>query len=128
MVMSISRLLVFKWALIVPHWWTIYSCIHIKLILYNIPKFNDYIDVIYSEELEIKDTTDAPKWANHLDLHLDFDEDGKLNTRFYDKCDDFDFPILNFPYLTSNIPESPAHGVQRIYSGFKVIEAGIFFT
>ena len=24
-------------------------------------KFNDYIDVIYPEELEIKDTTDAPK-------------------------------------------------------------------
>ena len=56
-----------------------------------------------------------------------------------------DFPIVNFPYLSSNIPESPAYGVfvsqliryarvcskfsvQRIYSGFKVIEEGIFFT
>ena len=29
----------------------------------------------------------------------------------YDKCDDFDFPIINFPYLSSNIPESPAYGV-----------------
>ena len=27
----------------------------------NNSKFNDYIDVIYPEELEIKDTTDAPK-------------------------------------------------------------------
>ena len=31
----------------------------------------------------------------------------------------------------SNIPESPAYGgfvsIQRIYSGIKVIEAGIFF-
>ena len=43
-------------------------------------KFNDYIDVIYPKELEIKDTTDAPKWANYLD-HLEFDEDGKLFTR-----------------------------------------------
>ena len=42
----------------------------------NNPKFNDYIDVIYPKELEIKDTTDAPKWANYLDLHLEFDEDG----------------------------------------------------
>ena len=29
----------------------------------------------------------------------------------YDKRDDFDFPIINFPYLRSNIPESPAYGV-----------------
>ena len=41
-----------------------------------------------------KDTTDALKWANYLDLRLEFDEDGKLYTRLYDKRDDFDF---NFP-------------------------------
>ena len=52
--------------------------------------FNDYIDVIYPKELEIKDTTGAPKWANYLDLHLEFDEDGKLFTRLYDERDDFD--------------------------------------
>ena len=54
----------------------------------NNPKFNDYIDVIYPEELEIKDTTDAPKWADYLDLHLVFDEDGSLHTRLYDTQDD----------------------------------------
>ena len=37
----------------------------------NNPKFNDYIDVIYLNELEIKDTKDAQKWANYLDLHLE---------------------------------------------------------
>ena len=40
----------------------------------------NYIDVIYPKELEINDTTDAPKWANYLD-HLEFDEDSKLSTR-----------------------------------------------
>ena len=29
----------------------------------------------------------------------------------YGKCDDFDFLIVSFPYLISNIPESPAYGV-----------------
>ena len=29
----------------------------------------------------------------------------------FHKRDDFDFPIVNFPYLSSNIPESPAYGV-----------------
>ena len=28
-----------------------------------------------------------------------------------DKRDDFDFPVVNYPYLSSNIPESPAYGV-----------------
>ena len=46
----------------------------------NNPKCNDYIDVIYPKELEIKDSTDAPKWANYLD-HLEFDEDGKFFKR-----------------------------------------------
>ena len=77
----------------------------------NNPKFNYYIDVIHPKELEIKDTTDAPKWANYLDLHLEFDENGKLFTQLYDKRDDFDFPFVNFPYLSSNIPEFPAYGV-----------------
>ena len=61
----------------------------------NNPKFNNYIDVIYPKELDIKDTTDAPKWANYLD-HLEFDEDGKLFRRLYDKRDDFCFPYSQF--------------------------------
>ena len=79
----------------------------------NNPKFNDYIDVIYPKELEIKATTDAPKWANYLDLHLEFDEDDKLFMRLYDERDDIDSPVVNFPYLStcSNIPEFPAYGV-----------------
>ena len=35
-----------------------------------LPTFNDYIDVIYPEEREIKDTTYATNWANYLDLSL----------------------------------------------------------
>jgi len=46
-----------------------------------------------------------------LDLHLEFDSSGKLSTKIYDKRDDFDFKIINFPYLCSNIPTSPAYGV-----------------
>ena len=75
----------------------------------NNPKFNDYIDVIYLKELEIKDTADAPKWANYLN-YLKFNKNNKLFTQLV-MCNDFDFLIVNFPYLSSNIPESPAYGV-----------------
>ena len=36
---------------------------------------------------------------------------GRLTTTLYDKRDDFDFAIVNFPFLCSNIPLSPVYGV-----------------
>ena len=35
----------------------------------------------------------------------------ELPTRLYDKRDDFDFHIVNFPFLSSNIPSGPSYGV-----------------
>jgi hypothetical protein len=36
---------------------------------------------------------------------------GRLATSLYDKRDEFDFAIVNFPFLCSNISLSPAYGV-----------------
>ena len=36
---------------------------------------------------------------------------GQLHTSIYDKRDDFNFHITNFPFLSSNFPTSPAYGV-----------------
>jgi hypothetical protein len=33
-----------------------------------------------------------------------------LSTKIYDKRDDFNFKIINFPNMCSNIPASPAYG------------------
>ena len=74
-------------------------------------KFGDYVKRIYPIELEIKDTTDTVKSASYLDLHLEIDNEGRLKTKLYDKRDDFSFPIVNFPFLSSNIPAAPAYGV-----------------
>jgi hypothetical protein len=41
---------------------------------------------------------------------------GKITTKLYDKRDDFNFSIVNFPYLYSNIPASPAYGVYIRYA------------
>ena len=76
----------------------------------NNANFSDYLHAIYPEELEIKDTTDSSNSASYLDLRLDIDGTN-LCTKIYDKCDDFDFAIVNFPFLDSNIPASPAYGV-----------------
>ena len=77
----------------------------------NNPKFGDYIDYIYPVEVEIKDTTDADHQASYLDLDLSYDREKRLQVKLYDKRDDFSFNIVNFPFLSSNIPQSPAYGV-----------------
>ena len=76
----------------------------------NNSRFGDFVDRIYPIELEIKDTTDTDRFASYLDLHLEIDSEGRLKTKSYDKRDDFNFPIVNFPFICSNIPAVPAYG------------------
>ena len=39
------------------------------------------------------------------------ESDGQMRTSLYDKRNDFNFHITNFPFLSSNFPSSPAYGV-----------------
>jgi hypothetical protein len=51
--------------------------------------------------------------ASYLDILLNIDSNGRLTTTLYDKCDDFDFAIVNIPFLCacSNVPFSSAYDV-----------------
>ena len=40
-----------------------------------------------------------------------FDDSGQISIKIYDKRDDFNFKIINFPNMCSNITASPAYGV-----------------
>ena len=77
----------------------------------NNPEFENYLGQMYPAELEIKDTTESTTSASYLDLLLSIGRDGQLHTSIYDKRDDFNFHITNFPFLSSNIPSSPVYGV-----------------
>jgi hypothetical protein len=77
----------------------------------NHSRFGDFVDRIYLIELEIKDTTDTDTSASYLDLHLKIDSEERLRMKPYDKRDDFSIPIVNFPFICSNIPAAPAYGV-----------------
>ena len=77
----------------------------------NTSRFDDFVDRINPIEFEIKDTTDTDRSASYLDLHLKIDSEGQLRTKLYDKRDYFNFPIVYFPFICSNIPAAPAYGV-----------------
>ena len=73
-------------------------------------KFAEYLEFIYPRELEIKETTETAASSSYLDCYF-YIHNGKLTTRLYDKRDDFNFLIVNFPFLSSNTPSAPAYGV-----------------
>ena len=52
------------------------------------------------------------KWKEN-NILFNIDSNSRLTTTLYDKRDDFDFEIANFPFLCSNVhvPLSPAYGV-----------------
>jgi superfamily II helicase len=77
----------------------------------NNNQLHSYVDSIIPSELEIKDTTESSTAASYLDVLLNIDTLGRLTTQLYDKLDDFNFAIVNFPYTCSNIPLSSAYGV-----------------
>ena len=49
--------------------------------------------------------------ANYLDLTLVIGNNNILHKKLYDKRDDFNFRIVNFSFLSSNIPSDPSYGV-----------------
>jgi hypothetical protein len=77
----------------------------------NNSRFGDFVDRIYPIELEIKDTTDTDRSALYLVLHLEIDSEGRLRTKLYAKRDDFNLPIVNFPFICSNIPAASGYGL-----------------
>ena len=103
----------------------------------NNSRFGDFVDRIYPIEFEIKETTDTDTSASYIGLHLEIDSEGRLRTKLYDKRDDFNFPIVNFPFLCSNIPAVPAYGVyisqlirySRAYGSYQdFLDRGLMLT
>ena len=81
------------------------------LIVFNNKKFLDYLKEIYPSQLTVEKANKSDHLADYLDLTFIIDSGGKLSTRLYDKRDDFNFHIVNFPFLSSNIPSGPSYGV-----------------
>ena len=124
--LSISECYFFISTILASRFNLTYRYIHDVLSINN-PEFDHDLGQMYSAELEIKDTTERMTSASYLDLLLSIGRDGQLHTSIYDKRDDFNFYITNFPFLNSNIPSSPAYGVfisqliryARTYSSYE---------
>ena len=81
------------------------------LISFNNKRFKEFISDIYPKELTISETTESTSVASYLDLLFMRDRSNNITTKLYDKRDAFGFHIVNFPFMSSNIPSAPAYGV-----------------
>ena len=78
---------------------------------FNNKRFKEFISDIYPKELTISETTESTSVASYLDLLFTRDRSNNITTKLYDKRDAFGFHIVNFPFMSSNIPSAPAYGV-----------------
>ena len=68
------------------------------------------VNRIYPAELQLKRASASDTEAAFLDLNLSIHND-IVSTKIYDKRDDFNFDIVNFPFLDGDAPRRPSYGV-----------------
>ena len=68
------------------------------------------VNQIYPPELQLNKANISDTEAPFLDLHLSV-ENGFVSSKIYDKRDDFEFDIVNFPFLDGDVPRRASYGV-----------------
>ena len=71
---------------------------------------DNMVSQIYPSELLLNKANTFDTKAAFLDLHLSISND-IVSTKIHDKRDDFDFEIVNFPFLDGDVPHSTSYGV-----------------
>ena len=71
-------------------------------------QFSDHCDLDFWLQLNKANSSDTE--APLLDLNLSI-TNGIVSSKIYDKRDDFNFEIVNFPFLDEDVPRSPSYGV-----------------
>ena len=72
--------------------------------------FERMVHRIYPAELQLNKANASESEAAFLDLNLSIHND-IVSTKIYDKRDDFNFDIVNFPFLDGDVPQRPSYGV-----------------
>ena len=74
------------------------------------PYFEGMVNQIYPPELQFNKASTTDTEAFFLDLHLSI-ANGFVSSKIYDKRDDFDFDIVNFPFLEGDVPRRASYVV-----------------
>ena len=75
----------------------------------------------YTLQNQLNRANSSDTEAAFLDLNLCI-SNGTVSTNIYDKRDDFDFDIVNFPFLDDDVPRRTSYGVyiSQLISTYKI--------
>ena len=76
----------------------------------NHPYFEGMVNSIYPPQLQLNKANTSDTEAPFFDLYL-YISNGYVSSKIYDKRDDFDFDIVNFPFLDGDFPRSTSYGI-----------------
>ena len=76
------------------------------------PYFEGMVNRIYPPELQLNKAKTSDTEAPCLDLHLSC-SNGFVSSKIDDQRDDFDFDIVNFPFLDGDVPRSTSYGINN---------------
>ena len=68
------------------------------------------VSQIYPTALQLNKANSSDTEGPLLDLDLSI-TNGMVSTKIYDKRDNFNFEIINFPFLDGDVSRSPSYGV-----------------
>ena len=74
------------------------------------PYFEQMEGQIYPTERQLNKANSSDTEVPFLDLNLSI-TNGIISSNIYDKQDDFNFEIVNFPFLYGYVPGSPSYGI-----------------
>ena len=74
------------------------------------PYLEGMVNQIYPPELQLNKANTTDTEAPFLDFHLSV-ANGFVSSKIYDKRDDFDFDIVNFPFLDGDVLRRASYGV-----------------
>ena len=83
--------------------------------------FEHMVHRIYPAEFQLNKANASDTEAAFLDLNLSIHND-IVSTKIYDKRDDFNFDIVNFPFLDGDVPQRPSYGVYIYLNLFALPE------
>ena len=72
--------------------------------------FDQMVDRIYSNDFQLNKAHSSDTKVPFLDLNLCI-SNGTVSTKIYDKRDEFDLDIVNFPFLDGDVPRRTSYGV-----------------
>ena len=75
------------------------------------PNFEQMVGQIYPTALQLNKANSFGTEAPFSDLNLSI-TNGKVSSKVYEKRDDFNFVIVNFPFLDGEVPLSPFYGLH----------------